>query len=197
MGRPKALLPWGDYPTLIAYQVDQLARAGCDLVIAVTGAAADEVGRAAKAAGATLAHNERWQEGRAGSLRVGAEAAPGETEIVVVLGVDQPRPSAVTERLLAAIRHNPAVPYVPTYKGRRGHPVVLPGKYLGELREVDEETQGLRALIEAYPPAEIDMDEPLVTADLNTPEEYERWLAAGFTSPQRETAPEAEPPPGP
>jgi len=36
---------------------------------------------------------------------------------------------------------------VPTYRGKRGHPVVLAGSLLVELREMQEATQGLRGLL--------------------------------------------------
>jgi molybdenum cofactor cytidylyltransferase len=179
MKRPKALLPWGDAGTLLEYQVEQMKEAGCEAVLVVSGATS-EVGSIAEGLGAVIVDNPNWREGRASSMRAGAAAAPPETEIVVVVSADQPAPAAVIRRLLDCMKENPAVIYVPAYDGRRGHPVVLPGKYLAELREVKEETEGLRDLIDAYPPVEVEIDEPLVTADINTPDDYVRWHEQAF-----------------
>jgi CTP:molybdopterin cytidylyltransferase MocA len=186
MDRPKALLPWGSAETLVEYQIKQLQQAGCGLVIVVYGAT-PEVASVAARCGATVVENKDWREGRASSTRAGASAAPPDTEIVIVVSVDQPAPASVIGPLLEQMSENPAVIYVPSYKGQRGHPVALPGKHLAELREVQEETMGLRDLVEAYPPMEVDVDDPIVTADINTPEDYARWHRRVFG-----TAPRAD-----
>lgn len=184
MQRPKALLPWGEAPTLVEYQVAQMLAGGCERAIVVCGAV-PEVGPIATKAGATVAENEQWREGRASSVRAGAREAPPDTEVVVVVSVDQPAPSGVISALLRKMTENPAVIYVPTYKGQRGHPVALPGKHLAELREVQEETLGLRDLVDAYPPIEVEIDDPIVTADINTAEDYGRWHKQAFGAPPK------------
>ena len=101
MGESKALLPWEQRP-LVLFQVEQLHEAGCDPVIVVTGFEHERVAQALAGAGATIAYNERFAEGRAGSVRVGVAALPSQLDMLVVLNVDQPRSAAVTRRLIAA-----------------------------------------------------------------------------------------------
>jgi molybdenum cofactor cytidylyltransferase len=176
MGRPKPLLPWRG-TTLIEYQVRELLAAGCDPLVVVLGHAAGDV-RAAVPAEATVVVNERYREGRASSLRAGAAAIPDDATAVVVLSVDQPRPRVVIERLLSAQRASPDDIAVPTYDGRRGHPVVLPGALLPELRSATESQRGLRGVLEAHEAEiiEVAIDDPAVVLDINTPEDYERAL---------------------
>ena len=68
---------------------------------------------------------------------------------------------------------------VPVAQGRRGHPVVLAGSLLAELREASEEAQGLRGVIAAHEEAvrEVDLASPVVLVDINTPAEYREALA--------------------
>ncbi|MPZ22065.1 MAG: NTP transferase domain-containing protein [Dehalococcoidia bacterium] len=175
MGFPKPLLPWGpDGATLLAYQVAELQAAGCDEVIVVTGSGSDAVSREAEAAGAITAHNEDWRSGPASSLRRGAAAAPIR-DAIVLLKVDQPRSRDITGRLLGALASGPEVPHVPAYAGRRGHPPVVPGVLLDDLRAVDEESRGLHRLMDLHPPVRVEFDDPLVLADLNDRAAYEYW----------------------
>ena len=178
MGSPKPLLQWQG-ATLIEYQIGQLRAAGVGDVIAVLGHRAEDVLPLVTAAGARGIVNETYRGGRASSLRAGAAAAEG-AETIVVVSVDQPRPAAIMHRLLA--EHTSDIT-VPTHGGRRGHPVVLAGALLPELREVDEATQGLRALIARHAAEvhEVPFASADVLLDLNTPEDYER--AAGRSHP--------------
>ncbi len=174
MGSPKPLLEWRG-ATLIEYQIAQLREAGVDDVIAVLGHRSEDILPLVTAAGARGVVNEGYREGRASSLRAGADAAAG-AETIVVLSVDQPRPAAVTRRLLAD--HTSGIT-VSSHRGRRGHPVILDGALLSELREVDEATQGLRAVIarHATEVREVPFDSAAVLFDLNTPEDYQRATA--------------------
>lgn len=178
MGKPKPLLEW-DGGTLIEYQLAQLKGAGVKRLVAVLGHAADEILPYVRKAGAQAVINELYSEGRASSVRVGAAALPDDTDQIVVLNVDQPRPAAVTERLLAEHRSRRSLITVPVFQGRRGHPVVFDGSLLTELREVREETQGLRAVLERHQRTvnEVEFDTPLVLLDMNLPEDYEQARA--------------------
>lgn len=181
MGTPKPLLDWGG-GTLIEYQLSQLREAGADKLIVVLGHRADEVLPHVHRAGAQAIINELYAEGRASSVRVAAGALPENTEAVIVLNVDQPRPSWVTRRLLAEHRRINALITVPTFESRRGHPVVFAGHLGPELREVREATEGMRAVMQAHEGEilEVRFDTPVVVLDMNVPEEYEEAKATYF-----------------
>ena len=177
MGRPKALLPWDD-TTLLEYQVRELSAAGVERIVVVLGHAADEV-RPHVPDTAQVVVNEAYREGRASSLRTGAAALPDDTDSILVLNVDQPRPRDVLRALLAAHREGGAPITVPVAQGTRGHPPVLAGALLSELRAASEERQGLRGVIAAHQQAvrEVAVSSPSVLLDINTPEEYREALA--------------------
>ena len=177
MGRPKALLPWGE-TTLIAYQVGELLAGGVDDVVVVLGHDADEV-RPQVPSQARIVVNEGYRQGRASSLREGGAALSDDADPIVVLNVDQPRPSHVLRALLAAHREGGSPITIPVAQGRRGHPPVLAGSLLAELRGASEGAQGLRGVIASHQEAvrEVPFDSPLVLLDMNTPAEYQRALA--------------------
>lgn len=177
MERAKQLLPW-DGTTLVEWQVGQLREAGAPDVYVVVGAHADEVRLRAEEAGGMVVENRTYREGRASSLRAGAWAVPDTAEAVVILSVDQPRPAWVTASLLAAWRGSQALLLVPEYGGRRGHPVIAAGSLLPELREVDEASMGLRAVMERHASrTEVAaIQNSCVIVDLNTPVDYQTAL---------------------
>jgi CTP:molybdopterin cytidylyltransferase MocA len=178
MGRPKPLLPW-DGSTLVAWQAEQLRQAGAEDVVVVLGYEADAV-RAALPEGVRPVLNRDYVLGRASSLRVGAGAVEDVVEAVVVLGVDQPRPAWVTRLLIEARRESDAAVALPRFGERRGHPVVVAGRLLPELRSAGEAERGLRAVIVRHEPETLVVAcaSAVVDLDLNTPAEYESAVAA-------------------
>jgi molybdenum cofactor cytidylyltransferase len=178
MGTLKQLLTWDGVP-LVAWQAGQLRDAGADEVTVVLGHAAEEI-RAAVPPEACVAVNDAYREGRATSLRCGAEATPDGAEAILILSVDQPRPAWLSKRLIERWRATHALIVSPRFASGYGHPILLDGSLLPELREVSDETLGLRAVIDRH----VDQAESAaiannaLQADLNTPADYEAALAA-------------------
>ena len=183
MGTAKPLLEWGGN-TLIEYQLAQLKEPPVERVVVVLGHRADEVlpyvGRSGP--DVVVVVNELYAEGRASSLRLGAAALPDDTTAILVLSVDQPRPHDVIARLVDVHRHSGSLITVPTYDDRRGHPPLLDGSLLPELREVNEATQGLRAVIERHAAdvTELPFETSAVLLDLNRLQEYQKARASYF-----------------
>lgn len=191
MGRPKALLPWGE-STLIAWQIEELRAAGVDDVVVVLGHDAETI-RTAVPPSARIVINEGYEQGRASSLRVGAATLDDAADPIIILSVDQPRPREVHERLLTSHRESGALITVPVSGEKRGHPVVLAGVLLGELREASEERLGLHGVLEAHASEvrehpfvmlahesmanEPDLTALMVRIDINTPQDHEDALA--------------------
>ena len=184
MGRPKPLLPWGD-STLVEYQVGEMLGAGLARVIVVLGHAWEDVKPHLTAAGVEVIVNEAYLEGRAGSLRTAAACLLDEDEAVAVLAVDQPRTRDVLARLLASHEAGGALITVPVHGGRRGHPPILAGALIPELRNVRDDTLGLRGLVERHESSvrEAPFETPAVLLDLNTPDPYRAAFKLFFGRP--------------
>ncbi|MCH8345778.1 MAG: nucleotidyltransferase family protein [Chloroflexi bacterium] len=183
MGAAKPLLEWGGN-TLIEYQLAQLKEPPVDRLVVVLGHRADEVLPYVRGIGPDVVGviNELYAEGRASSLRLGAAALPDDTTAVLVLSVDQPRPHDVIARLVDVHQRSGNLITVPTYEEKRGHPPLLDGSLLPELREVNEATQGLRAVIERHAADvnELPFETSAVLLDLNRPQEYQKARAGYF-----------------
>ena len=174
MGRPKALLGWGGQ-TLIEYQIDELRQPPVERIVVILGHEAERIRPVADRAGAEVLINELYKRGRASSLRMGARALPDDTRSVVILDVDQPRPRIVIQRLIENHVRASNLITVPTFEGRRGHPTVVDGWLLPELRGVRERTEGLRGFLERHGAdvVEAPVDSEVVLLGMNTPAEYE------------------------
>lgn len=174
MGSPKALAPYGGVPLLL-HQLRVLeAEAAIDPIVVVLGSEADAL--AAEIAGwhtrARVVVNARWEEGRSSSLEVGAAAIPGTALGVLVVAVDQPLERAVVRALLDAGPSDAVT--APSFAGRRGHPVLLPGALLGELARASSHPEGLRDIVRAAATRLVEVASPRVLLDLNTPEDLAR-----------------------
>jgi len=178
MGRLKQLLPWDGVP-LVAWQVEQMRQAGSDEIVVVLGHAADEI-RPAVPSDVRIAVNDAYKDGRATSLRCGAEALSNHVEAVLILNVDQPRPAWVSRVVLERWRETHAPIVTPRFAGRSGHPVLVDGALVPELCAVDEATLGLRAVTQRHAAQAVafSIDNAAPNVDLNTPTDYETALAA-------------------
>ncbi|MSQ14343.1 MAG: nucleotidyltransferase family protein [Dehalococcoidia bacterium] len=175
MGSPKPLLPWNG-ETLVQYQVRQLRDAGANYIVAVLGHLAEQVQDSLVDLDVVVVINGRYKEGRASSVRAGAEVLKDGTEAVILLSVDQPRPSSLVKAILETHRSANALITIPTFHGRRGHPTVFSGLLIDEMSKVTEENLGIREVVTRHSDeiVTVEVDSPLALEDLNTPEDYDR-----------------------
>jgi CTP:molybdopterin cytidylyltransferase MocA len=123
-GGPKALARV-DGVLLVDRAVATARAAGCDPVLVVVGAAADDVRAQADLAGVAVVENPSWRTGMASSLKAGLAAlAQTPAQATAVLLVDMPGVGAEAVRRVAQGADAAAL-RTATYEGRRGHPVVL------------------------------------------------------------------------
>ena len=121
-GMPKALVRSGDR-LWVERAADTLVAAGCDDVLVVLGAGADQV----RAMAPTLHYvdNPDWPTGMASSLRAGLAALAGTGAVAaVILLVDMPGVTPAAVRRIAA-HAAPGALAIGGYGDRRGHPVLL------------------------------------------------------------------------
>jgi CTP:molybdopterin cytidylyltransferase MocA len=173
MGTPKALLPWGR-GTLLDSAIEQARAAGIDRLVVVLGPATRHLQIDARSV-----INPEPETGRSASIRLGAAALPNNLETILIQSVDQPVPADVLRALLAAPYATCEVA-VPTFAGRRGHPVCFAGRLLAELQGVGEKDQGLRAVVKRHAAAllEVPVASESVVWNLNDPAAYAAALAA-------------------
>ena len=181
MGQLKALLPWHGQ-TLLEHQVSALREGGADRVVVVLGHRADDLLPLLRGLhGVSWALNPDYLQGKTTSIKAGLSALDSSAlDDILLLNVDQPRDAADVAYVLDVHQaHNYAIT-VPEYRGKGGHPIVLSAGLLPELREIDEETQGIKAVVRRRPESvnRIAIDNPEILLDLNTPEQYRAAVKA-------------------
>jgi len=182
MGRPKALLTLPpDGATFVARVVLAVRDGGVPDALVVgrpdDRPLRDEIDRLAAVARVQFIENRRADAGQLSSVIAGLNAAdrPGVRGILVA-PADQPliRPATIAA-LLAAF--SPATPIVrATHAGRHGHPVIFGRTMFDALRAADPDC-GARAVVRTHPVLDVEVDDPGVLKDIDTPGDYERLVS--------------------
>jgi molybdenum cofactor cytidylyltransferase len=185
MGRTKALLPLGSSgETFLSRIIRSLREGGVDAIVVVVGGDAAAVRASLPREDVTIAavENPRYEDGQLSSLLVGLAAVEqrhDNVEAVMVTLVDLPLISAATVRAVRkTFLANPGAPLVRPRRGdRHGHPVVFNRSIFGELRRADP-SKGAKPVVHAHAPEEVgvDVDDEGAFIDIDTPEDYERFV---------------------
>ena len=185
MGRTKALLPLGSSgETFLGRIIRVLREGGADAVVVVIGgdAAAVRASLPRDDVHVSSVENPRYEEGQLSSLLVGLAAVEqrhDNVEAVMVTLVDLPLISPATVRAVReAFLANPGAPLVRPRRGERhGHPVIFNRRIFGELRRSDP-SKGAKPVVHAHAAEEVnvDVDDEGAFIDIDTPEDYERFI---------------------
>jgi molybdenum cofactor cytidylyltransferase len=125
--------------------------------------------------------NENWQEGQLSSVRAALRSLPpGLTDGLLLCLVDHPLISAeLVAALVERFYESGKLVVVPTYQGKRGHPVIFSSNLYGELMEASNGT-GARSVVwgHAADVLEVPTTEEGVILNLNDAESVNRALGA-------------------
>ena len=175
MGRLKALLPWRGRP-LLQHQVSALRDGGVDRVVVVLGHRADELSPLLDdVEGVDRVLNPEYLLGKTTSIKVGLSAVDREVvDEILLLNVDQPRSAADIANILQTHRTGDYSVTIPTCGGKGGHPIALSAGLMDELLAIDEESQGVKAVVQRRPESvnRFPLEHSEILLDLNTPEQY-------------------------
>ena len=172
MGRPKALIPYRE-GTFLEHliQVTRHPRIGVTRV--VLGAGADEIREIAKLNSSMVVINQDWERGQLSSLCEGLRSLAGtETDGIVLCPVDHPLVSAVlVSELIEQFYTNHNAIVLPTYLGRRGHPVIFSSALCPELLAAPAD-KGARTVVWAHAAdvLEVPTDEEGAVLNINDPD---------------------------
>ncbi len=148
LGGPKALVEI-DGDLLVHRAVRLLFEGGCDPVVVVVGACADEV--EAQLSGVLVVRCENWSEGMGASLRKGLASLDAPACVVAL--VDQPLVSSEAVRRLLHAHEAGAVVAVATYDGRPRNPVLLGASVWAEVSALAIGDVGARPWLRTHPDA--------------------------------------------
>jgi molybdenum cofactor cytidylyltransferase len=180
MGRPKALLPV-DGVRFIERIVTTLKSTRVSEVIVVLGHNPEEMRPKIDDLPITIVINPDYKQGQLSSLIAAVrhiEAAPdsGRVDGILVHLVDHPFIDGnLVDLMIEKFIETGKPIVVPTFNGRRGHPVIFSRKLFPEILAAPLE-QGAKAVVYAHrdDTLEIPTDHQGVTIDIDTPEEYRK-----------------------
>lgn len=179
MGRPKALLPWGER-TVLAHHRSVWSLAGARQIAVVVdpanAAVLDELGQIDWV---DVIMNDHPEDGMMSSLRAAAAWSHWHADLrsVVVVLVDQPQfPIESAKSLVQLAATHAGDVCQPQCEGRRGHPVVLPCEVFAGLASTVAATMrdylgGLQ-----IPRRGLEVETSWWLEDMNGPGAYERIL---------------------
>ena len=176
MGTPKATLSFRGR-TFLEVIVETLLEGGIERIVVVLGHGAREIERQVKLEPEQVVINPRYRSGQTSSLQAGLHALIADNaEAAVLCLVDHPAVSAQTvRRMVATFRESGAAVVIPTYLGRRGHPVLLAQPLFAELLQLASDA-GADSVVRRYRPATqfVEVEDEGVVIDVDNAEAYGR-----------------------
>jgi molybdenum cofactor cytidylyltransferase len=172
MGSPKALLPYQGRPFLQhLLEITRHPKIGIRRV--VLGAHSAAITQSVALDPAEVVINEDWRKGQLSSIQEALRSLPeGTTDGMLLCLVDHPLITAdLVANLIKSFYTTRAAIVLPTYLGRRGHPVIFSAALYPELLAAPLD-QGARSVVWAHKTeiAEVPTNEEGILLNLNDPE---------------------------
>jgi molybdenum cofactor cytidylyltransferase len=177
MGRSKQLLPWGE-TTVLGKTLDHVRESAAHDMLVISGHDAAAVEAIARERDIAAVRNPGYVAGEMlSSLQVAIRQLPQNRSAVLVMLADQPMVEPeVIDLILDAFYKGQGDLLVPSFRGRRGNPVLIARRYFPELLALPEGAAP-RDLLQRYPDEVnmVEVDTDSILRDLDRPEDYERW----------------------
>jgi molybdenum cofactor cytidylyltransferase len=182
MGRPKALLPING-ETFIERIVSAFAQSRVGKIVVVLGHEPEPIREKLVTLPVKVVLNPDYPKGQLSSLIVGLESLESTRreeaiEAAFVHLVDHPFiTSALIDRMIESLLHSQKLIVVPTYKGKRGHPVLFSAKLFPELLRAPPD-EGAKFVVHAHEAdiLEVQTEDEGVIVDIDTPEAYRSYV---------------------
>jgi len=175
MGRPKQLMPFGT-STIVEQTIDNLLLSDVNDIIVVLGYKAEEVREKIADRPVRITFNRAYQRGLSTSIVAGLNLVDEKSQAIMIALADQPVIDSKTiNRLMKVFRSHDKGIAIPTYQGRRGHPVIFSIKYKEEFFRLKGDIGG-RQIIREHPDdiLEVAVDSEAINTDIDTESDYIR-----------------------
>lgn len=178
IGTPKALLKINS-EIFVERIANVLQGSGIQDIVVVAGAHYNEIASSLK--NIKVIFNAQYEFGQFSSLQTGLRAIPKETEFVIVWPVDLPLIHKETVSILLKNAKNPIT--VPVYHGKKGHPVIYSTETIKKILSMEPTHTG-KDLFEYFKNriTLITVEDPAVLIDIDTLEDYEKYVKRGDLS---------------
>lgn len=182
MGSMKALLPVKEEPFLLR-QIRLLQEAGVRRIVVVTGHDADQIHSLLEVETdpqrVKIIWNAAYHRGMFSSIQAGAnEIDEWPVDGFFLLPGDQPlRDSSTLQELALVFDSCRSSLVVPCFRGKKGHPPVIPIAMIENILSCQED-DGMKRMLQrsGIPVVPLETEDPFTVMEMNTPEEYLRFL---------------------
>jgi len=148
-------------------------------VIVVLGYMASKIEKVLRDLPCKIVLNENFEEGMSSSVKIGLSKVSREAEAVLFLPGDYPLVTAEDiNKVISKFKETRAEIVIASYKGKPGHPILFSRKLFGEIKEIREEEQGLKAVVRKHREdvALAETNSPGVLIDVDTEEDLNRII---------------------
>jgi molybdenum cofactor cytidylyltransferase len=180
MGFDKLSLPWGK-KTVLEHCIETLLRSKVREVVIVLGVRKKGIKNLFRGRKTKIVTNPHPEGGMSTSLRRGLQAIHPESHGILIALGDQPfLKTRTVDVLIRTFARGKGGMIVPSFRGRRGHPVIFHKRYRKELLNLRGDVGG-RSVLEKYPKDVImvSVKSEGVVKDINTWQNYEESLRRG------------------
>jgi molybdenum cofactor cytidylyltransferase len=170
MGKLKQLMPLGE-STILEQTLDNLLSSKLTEVIVVLGYEAEEIMKSISGRPVKLVVNPLHRKGMSTSIAAGLKFVDSQAQAVMLVLGDQPYIDSPTiNRLIDAFGSSKKGIAIPTYKGKRGHPLIFARKYDKPLSNLSGDIGG-REIIKEHPEdvLEVPVKCEGIVIDIDTP----------------------------
>ncbi len=185
MGSPKATLPMFTTEatpgkvTFLEHLVTLARHPKVGILRVILGANSEKILRRVALKPEWVVSNPDWEQGQLSSIQTAIRSLPaGETDGIILFLVDHPLiTQGVVDQLISTFYSSKAPVVIPTFRGKRGHPVIFSSSLYDELLAAPAGT-GARAVVWAHKPdlLEVETNEEGVVFNLNDPDSLHKVM---------------------
>lgn len=176
MKENKLLLKIND-TTLIEQVVSNAIRSNADETVVVLGHEAEKIREKLTPFDCKLVVNDRYHIGQSESVKVGLSGIGKDSEAVVILPADVALidPQCIN-KVIDEHKDSGSRIVVASYQDKSGHPILLGSSLFPEIARIDEDTFGLKAVLDRHRTEVryIDMGTESVLVDIDTEDDFSR-----------------------
>ena len=166
-----------DGETLIEHVVNVAKKSNVDEVIVVLGYEAAKIKERLAKIDCKFAVNENYMKGQSESVKVGLSSISGNAEAVMILPADVALvDSESINKVVEEYMRSKSRIVIASHQHQSGHPILLDRTIIPEVSRIDEETQGLKAVINRHRAQVnyVEIGTETVLIDIDTKEEFDK-----------------------
>ncbi|UCD73492.1 MAG: nucleotidyltransferase family protein, partial [Candidatus Bathyarchaeota archaeon] len=149
-GENKLLYKLGDR-TVIERVVESALGSQADEVFLVLGYEAERLKRKVSGTGCRFIYNRNFEEGQSSSIKTGLASVARNSKAVLIMPGDIASISSQSiDKVIEEYRRTRDPILVAAHRGKLGHPILFDKSLFHEIAQINEETQGLKAIVKKY-----------------------------------------------